>query len=63
MRSTTYGTGPASGRTLSHFSTGGLIASLVGRWREYRQLRDAEALPYAIMKDIGFRAAERADAK
>jgi hypothetical protein len=52
-----------AGRTGASFGTSGIIASLVGKWREYRMLRDAEALPYAIMKDIGFRAADRANAK
>lgn len=55
MRTTTPLTG--------HFGRSGLLASLVGRWREYRMLRDAESLPFELMKDIGFRAADHANAK
>jgi hypothetical protein len=62
MRTSTYGTG-YSGRTSTHFTTTGFFAAIVGKWREYRRMRDIESLPYAVMKDIGFRAAERANAK
>lgn len=55
MRTISHGTG--------HFGASGFLASLVGRWREYRMLRDAESLPFDVMKDIGFRAADRANAK
>lgn len=63
MRRTTYGTGQLDGRTSTQFATGGILASFVGKWKEYRMLRDAESLPFAVMKDIGFRAAEHTNAK
>ncbi|MBX9458901.1 MAG: hypothetical protein KL863_24245 [Rhizobium sp.] len=62
MRSSSYRTGPVSDHR-RHFTSTGFIAAIVGRWREYRMMRDIESLPYAVMKDIGFRAAERANAK
>ena len=62
MRTTTYGIGH-SGRTGTHFTTTGFIAAIVGKWREYRMMRDIESLPYTVMKDIGFRAAEQTNAK
>lgn len=62
MHSSSYPTGLASGHR-HHFTTTGLIAAIVGRWRDYRMMRDMESLPYAVMKDIGFRAAECANAK
>ena len=63
MRTTTYGTGQFSGPTVAHFTPAGLIAAIVGKWREYRMMRDIESLPYTVMKDIGFRAAEQTNAK
>lgn len=63
MRSTTYGTGQFTGQTRTHFTSTGFIAAIVGKWRDYRMMRDIESLPYAVMKDIGFRAAERTNAK
>jgi hypothetical protein len=62
MRTTSYGTG-LSGPTRSHFTSTGFIAAIVGKWREYRMMRDFESLPYTVMKDIGFRAAEQKNAK
>lgn len=58
MRTTTSGTGQIAGPTRTHFTTTGFIATIVGKWREYRMMRDLESLPYTVMKDIGFRAAE-----
>ena len=63
MRSTTYGTGQFTGQTITHFTATGFVAAIVGKWREYRMIRDLESLPYAVMKDIGFRAAEQMNAK
>lgn len=63
MRSTTYGTGQFSGPTRHHFTSTGFIAAIVGKWREYRMMRDIESLPYSVQKDIGFRAAEHTNAK
>lgn len=63
MHTTTYGTGQFTRPTRAHFTTTGFVAAIVGRWQQYRMLRDAESLPYAVMKDIGFRAAEHKNAK
>lgn len=63
MRSTRYHRGQFSGHSSTHDTASGFIASLIGKWQEYRMLRDAESLPFAVMKDIGFRAAEHANAK
>ena len=63
MRSTTYGTGQFSGPTRIHFTSAGFIAAIVGKWQNYRRMRDLESLPYSVMKDIGFRAAELTNAK
>lgn len=63
MRSTTYGSGQFNGHSSTHYTASGFVASLIGKWQEYRMLRDAESLPYAVMKDIGFRAAEHTNAK
>lgn len=63
MHTTTYGIGQFTRPARTHFTTTGLIAAIVDKWRQYRMLRDAESLPYAVMKDIGFRAAEDTNAK
>jgi len=63
MRTTTYESGPYSGRHGFHFTTTGFVAAIVGKWREHRMMRDIESLPYTVMKDIGFRAAEQTNAK
>jgi hypothetical protein len=63
MRSTTYETSRLSRRTTPHFTTTGFVAAIVGKWRQYRMMRDIESLPYTVMKDIGFRAAEQTNAK
>lgn len=63
MRTTTYGSGQFSGQTVSHFTPSGFVATIIGKWREYRRMRDIESLPYTVMKDIGFRAAEQTNAK
>lgn len=63
MRSTTYGTGQFTGRTTSHFTGSGFIAAIVAKWQDYRMMRDLESMPYSVMKDIGFRAAEHTNAK
>jgi hypothetical protein len=63
MRSTASGSGQFSGHSSTHYRASGFVASLIGKWQEYRMLRDAESLPYAVMKDIGFRAAEHTNAK
>lgn len=52
----TTSTPAIAGPTRSHFTTTGFIATIVGKWREYRMIRDIESLPYTVMKDIGFRA-------
>lgn len=63
MRTTTYGSGRYPGHAGHHFTTTGFVAAIVGKWREYRRIRDIESLPYTVMKDIGFRAAEQTNAK
>lgn len=63
MRTTTSGTGRLAGPTRHHFTATGFLATIVGKWREYRMMRDLESLPYSVMKDIGFRAAEQTNAK
>ena len=55
MHSTTHGTG--------HFTGSAFISALVARWQDYRMMRDLESMPYDVMKDIGFRAAERTNAQ
>jgi hypothetical protein len=40
-----------------------LFATIAGKWREYRALRDIESVPYSVMKDIGFRSTEQMNAK
>jgi hypothetical protein len=62
MRSTTYGTGQFSGHS-SHFTGSSFIAAIVAKWQDYRMMRDLESMPYSVMKDIGFRAAEHTNAK
>ena len=56
MHPTTSGAGQVAGPTRTHFTTTGFVATIVGKWREYRTLRDLESMPYTVMKDIGFRA-------
>ena len=63
MRSTTSGMGRFTAPTRSHFTTTGFVATIVGKWREHRAMRELESVPYSVMKDIGFRAAERPNAK
>lgn len=63
MRSTTYGTGQFGHHSGTQSTTNTFIMSLIGKWRQYRLLRDAESVPYSVMKDIGFRSAEQANAK
>jgi hypothetical protein len=63
MRTSTYGPGRFAGRISPHFTTTGMITAIVGRWRQYRMMRDMDSLPYDVMKDIGFRAAEQTNAK
>ncbi|CAN7294930.1 hypothetical protein [Rhizobium sp. LjRoot254] len=62
MRSTTYGTGQFSGHS-SHFTGSRFIAAMVAKWQDYRMMREIESVPYTVMKDIGFRATERTNAK
>ncbi|MGV3549574.1 hypothetical protein [Rhizobium sp.] len=55
MHATTSGTAFADQNT-HPFTTTGLIATIVGKWREYRMIRELESMPYTVMKDIGFRS-------
>lgn len=45
----------------SFFSLSGIIAFIGAKWHEYRLMRSIEAVPYEVMKDVGFPAAERTD--
>ena len=63
MRSITHGTGRFGHHEGPYSATGAFLSSLIGRWRQYRLLRDAESVPYDVMKDIGFRSSEQANAK
>ena len=64
MRTTIYEPSRLSSWTdTHHFTTTGFVAAIIGKWRDYRRMRDIESLPYTVMKDIGFRAAERTNAK
>jgi hypothetical protein len=63
MGSITYGTGQFTGHTRTHFIESGFIATLVAKWQDYRMMRELESVPYTVMKDIGFRAAEHKNAE
>lgn len=39
----------------------GFISFLRSRWADYRLVRSIESVPFDVMKDVGFPAAERAD--
>jgi hypothetical protein len=57
MTAITFG-GRYSGTSKSH---DGLISFIRGKWAEYRLMRSIESVPYDVMKDVGFPAAERAN--
>jgi len=61
MSSITYATGQFTGH--ARFIGSGFIAPLVAKWQDYRTMRELESVPYNVMKDIGFRAAERTNAQ
>lgn len=55
-----YPSGSSTGsKHTSAFS--GVIGFVSARWREHRLMRQIESVPYDVMKDVGFPAAERAD--
>ena len=37
----------------------GFISFIRSKWAEYRLMRSIESVPYDVMKDVGFPAAER----
>lgn len=39
----------------------GFISFIRSRWADYRLMRSLESVPYDVMKDVGFPAAERAN--
>jgi hypothetical protein len=39
----------------------GFISFIRGKWADYRLMRSIESVPYDVMKDVGFPAAERAN--
>jgi hypothetical protein len=49
-------TGRFSGRSRPHH---GFISYIRSRWADYRLMRSIESVPYDVMKDVGFPAAER----
>lgn len=52
--------GRHSGPDMPH---GGFISFIRSRWADYRLMRSIESVPYDVMKDVGFPAAERANEK
>jgi hypothetical protein len=44
-----------------HFGLTSVLSAIRGKWHEYRLLRSMDAIPYDVMKDVGFPAAERTD--
>lgn len=48
------GTHPGTGRPPT-----GLIERIRSRWQEYRLVQTVESVPFEVMKDVGFPAAER----
>jgi len=59
MTMTTLETGQYSG---SQRPPSGFIAYLRSKWNEHRLMRSIEAVPYEVMKDVGYPAAERKNA-
>ena len=51
-------TGRYSGTPRPH---SGFLSFIRSRWAEYRLIRTMECVPYDVMKDVGFPAAERAN--
>lgn len=41
----------------------GFLTFIRSQWAEYRLMRSIESVPYDVMKDVGFPAAERANDK
>ena len=50
--------GRYSGSPRTHF---GFISFFRAKWREHQLMRSIESVPYDVMKDVGFPAAERAN--
>lgn len=51
-------TGRYSGTPRPH---SGFLSFIRSKWAEYRLMRSIESVPYDVMKDVGFPAAERAN--
>jgi len=51
-------TGQYSGTSRPH---SGFISYIRSKWQEYQLMRTIESVPYDVMKDVGFPAAERAN--
>jgi hypothetical protein len=51
--------GGTSAESKHSFGLSGIIGYVSARWREYRLMRQIESVPYDVMKDVGFPAAER----
>jgi hypothetical protein len=41
----------------------GFLSLIRSKWADYRLMRSIESVPYDVMKDVGFPAAERANEK
>lgn len=41
----------------------GFISYVRSKWQEHQLMRSIESVPYDVMKDVGFPAAERANEK
>jgi hypothetical protein len=62
MSISSFESGHYSGPASRHSSgISGFIAFISAKWSEYRLMRSIESVPYDVMKDVGFPAAERAN--
>ena len=41
----------------------GFISYVLSKWQDYKLMRNIESVPYDVMKDVGFPAAERTNEK
>ena len=59
MSISSFDTAPYAQKTHSSSGVANLIGLVGRRWQEYRLMRAIESVPYDVMKDVGFPAAER----
>ena len=50
-----------SGSPHSHFDFTSFVTTLRNRWQDYRLMRSLEAVPFEVMKDVGYPAVVRAN--